>query len=146
MTDPRPTVRPDLHGTDLAARYGRSGRGRKPLIAALIGVVALGGLVWLVRVALVQANPQVASRLVSFHVTSPTTASATFQVDRRADVEAACRLQAKAKDFSIVGEVTVTVPVTAPRLQTVTTALTTQRQAAAVILVGCTTADSARPH
>lgn len=145
MTEPHQSVHPDGARTDLATRYGRRrGRGRRPLMLGIIGVLALAGLVWLGWAAFEQANPPVASRLLTFQITSPTTATATIEVERRDDVEAACRLQAKAADFSIVGEVTVTVPAEAPRRQTLSTTLTTQRDATSVVLVGCSTAGSPR--
>jgi hypothetical protein len=136
----------DSGRTDLAARYGRPSRGRKALVLAIVSVLALIGLVWLLWVAFVQSNPPVASRLQAFKVTSPTTATATIQVERTRNVEASCRLQAKAADYSIVGEVTLTVPADSPRRQTLDATLTTQRDATSVVLVGCTTADAHRPR
>ncbi|TDW66372.1 uncharacterized protein DUF4307 [Kribbella pratensis] len=112
----------------------------------VLGVVILAGLVWLVWAAWVQSNPPVTSQLNGFEIVSPTSAKATMQVDRTKSVEASCRLQAKAADFSIVGEVTVTVKADSPRHQVVPVTLTTQRSATAVVLVGCTTADQHRPH
>lgn len=146
MTDPHPAVRTDSAQAALDARYGRTGRRRRPLVLAVIGTLVLLGLAWLLWVAFVQSNPPVSSRLLGFQVTSDTSANATIQVDRSKSVEAACRLQAKAADFSIVGEITVTVPADSPRQQTVTSTLTTQRAATSVVLVGCTTADAHRPN
>jgi hypothetical protein len=111
-----------------------------------LGVVILAGLVWLVWAAWVQSNPPVSSQLNGFEIVSPTSAKATMKVDRTKSVEASCRLQAKAADFSIVGEVTVTVKADSPRHQVLPVTLTTQRSATAVVLVGCTTADQHRPH
>ena len=144
MTDPYPTDPRGGGPTDLAARYGRTGPRRRPLLFGVAGLLAVGGLAWLVWVAFVQSTPTVASRLVSFDVTSATSVSATLEVERTADVAAVCRLQAKAEDFAIVGEVTVTVPADGPRRRSLTTTLTTQRRATAVVLVGCTTEDSRR--
>jgi hypothetical protein len=137
----------DPAATDLDARYGRTPRGRRPLLLmAVIGVLAVAALVWLVRVAFVQSTPPVSSRLLAFDIPSETTATATIQVERRKSVEASCRLQAKAADFSIVGELTLKVPADSPREQTLPAKLTTQRAATSVVLIGCTTADMARPH
>lgn len=144
MTDPLSAAPSDGPPTDLTTRYGRTGRGRRPLLLALIGVLAVGGLAWLLWVASVQSTPTVASRLRTFDVTSPTSANATVEIERTDDVEATCRLQAKAEDFSIVGETTLTVPADGPRRQAVTTTLSTQRLATAVVLIGCTTPDSQR--
>jgi len=116
------------------------------LIVGVVAVLAAIGLAWLVWAAVVGSNPQVTSRMTGFEVTSETSAKATIEVDRTKSVEANCRLQAKAADFSIVGELTVTVPADSPRHQTLPVTLTTQRSATSVVLIGCTTADSHRPH
>lgn len=142
MTDsPAATPTPDLN-----ARYGRGGRSRRPLVIGVLGVVVLAGLVWLIWAAWVQSNPPVRSQLQGFEIVSPTSAKATMKVDRTKSVEATCRLQAKAADFSIVGELTVTVPADAARHQVLPVTLTTQRSATSVVLVGCTTPDQHRPH
>jgi hypothetical protein len=132
--------------TDLDARYGRAGRSRRPLIIGVVAVVAAAGLAWLAWAAIVGSNPPVTSRLLGFEVPSATSAKATIQVDRTKSVEASCRLQAKAADFSIVGELTLTVTADSPRHQTLPVTLTTQRSATSVVLIGCTTADSHHPH
>jgi hypothetical protein len=136
----------DPSATDLDARYGRTRHGRRPLILGIVGVLALTGLVWLLWTAFVQSTPPVSSRLLGFTITSPTSATATIQVDRSKNVEATCRLQAKAADFSIVGEVTLKVPADSPRRQSLDATLTTQRDATAVVLVGCTTPTAHRPR
>lgn len=146
MTDPHPAVRTAGTQAALDARYGRTGRSRRVLIFAVVGVLALAGLVWLLWAAFIASNPPVSSRMIGFKIESATTATATFQVDRSKSVEAQCRLQAKAADFSIVGELTVTVAPDSARQQTIDATVTTQRAATAVVLVGCTTADAHRPN
>ncbi len=146
MTDPHPAVPTGSQSAALDARYGRTGRSRRPLLLGIVGTLALVALVWLLWVAFISSNPPVASRLLGFKITSSTSATATIQVDRTKSVEAQCRLQAKAADFSIVGEITVTVPADSPRQQSIDATLTTQRAATAVVLVGCTTADAQRPN
>jgi hypothetical protein len=158
VTDPRPagTSAGSSAGTSadaavgtsavLAARYGRTGRSRRVLLIAGVAVVAVIGLVWLTWAAFSSANPPVSSRLIGYKIESATSASATIQVDRTKSVEASCRLQAKSADFSIVGELTVTVPAESPRSQSIPVTLTTQRSATSVVLIGCTTADSHHPH
>jgi len=116
------------------------------LIIGLAAVLAVAGLAWLLWAAVIGANPPVTSRLLAFKVVSETQVTATVQVDRSKPVEASCRIQAKAADFSIVGELTLTVPADSPRQQTLPATLTTQRTATSVVLIGCTTADSHRPH
>lgn len=138
MTDPS--------ATDLDARYGRTTRSRKPLAYVVIGVLAVAALSWLIWVAVAQSTPAVSSRLLSFTITSDTSATATIQVDRREPVEATCRLQAKAADFAIVGELTLTVPADSPRTQTIPATLTTQRTATSIALIGCTTPQDPRPR
>jgi len=116
------------------------------LLIAIVGIVVVAGLAWLIWAAVIGSNPPVTSRLLGFEVPSETSAKATIQVDRTKSVEASCRLQAKAADFSIVGELTLTVPADSPRHQTLPATLTTQRSATSVVLIGCTTADSHHPH
>ncbi len=142
LTEPSPTS----PTPDLDARYGRSGRSRRPVVIGALGVLVLVGLTWLLWVAFVQSNPPVTSRLQGFEITSPTTAKATVQVDRTKSIEASCRLQAKAADFSIVGEITLTVPADSPRHQSLPATITTQRAATSVVLVGCTTPENHRPR
>ncbi|TCC46775.1 DUF4307 domain-containing protein [Kribbella capetownensis] len=152
--NPRPTPSglpltessPSSSTADLDARYGRGRRSRRPLIIGVVAVMAAAGLAWLAWAAIVGSNPPVTSRLLGFEVTSATTAKATIQVDRTKSVEANCRLQAKSADFSIVGELTLTIPADSPRHQTLPATLKTQRSATSVVLIGCTTADSHRPH
>jgi uncharacterized protein DUF4307 len=116
------------------------------LVIGVVAVVVAVGLVWLLWAAFAQSNPPVTSRLLGFEITSATSAKATIQVDRTKSIEASCRLQAKAADFSIVGELTITVPADSPRRQTLPATITTQRAATSVVLIGCTTADTPRPH
>ncbi len=142
MTDPA-AARPK---TDLAARYGRRTTNRRPLVVLAVAAVAAAGLAWLLWAALFHASPPVASRLLTFEVTSPTSVTAVIEVERSRDVAATCRVQAKAPDFAIVGETTVTVPAGTPRRQTVRAVVTTQRPATAAVLIGCTTPDSERPR
>ncbi|MDX6282619.1 MAG: hypothetical protein QOH03_3690 [Kribbellaceae bacterium] len=154
MTDPRPagTSASSSTGTTVStsaaldARYGRTGPSRRVLLIVGVAVIAVAGLVWLMWAAFIASNPPVSSRMIGFKIESATSATATFQVDRSKSVEAQCRLQAKAADFSIVGELTVTVAPDSPRQQTVDATVTTQRAATAVVLVGCTTADAHRPN
>jgi Domain of unknown function (DUF4307) len=140
-----PDMPGDLVTDPLAARYGRRTPLRRPAVIA-VALLAAAGIGWLIWVAVAHSSPPVASRLLSFSVDSPTAVSATIQVERTEDVEASCRLQAKATDFAIVGETTVKVPADAPRRQTMRVTITTQRPATAAVLVGCTTPGSGRPR
>ncbi|MFF0343585.1 DUF4307 domain-containing protein [Kribbella sp. NPDC004875] len=145
MTEPSASPAADPT-PDLNARYGRGRRSRRPLVIGGLGVLVLAALAWLIWAAWVQSNPPVTSQLQGFEIVSATSAKATVKVDRSKSVEASCRVQAKASDFSIVGELTVTVPADSPRHQVLPVTLTTQRSATSVVLVGCTTADQHRPR
>jgi hypothetical protein len=138
----------DSRQAELAARYGRRTRRRGPaaLIVLPAALAALAGLGWLGWVAIEHANPPVASRLLGFEIGSATAATATIQVDRRDHVTANCRLQAKASDFSIVGESSVEVPADAPLRHVLTAQIGTQREATSVALIGCTVDGSGRPR
>jgi hypothetical protein len=142
VTDP---AAPDRTAA-LDQRYGRRTSRRRPVAVAAVVVVAVAGLAWLLWAAVWHSNPPVASRLVSFEVTSSTSVVAVIEVERTEDVVATCRVQAKSADFAIVGETTLTVPADAPRRATVRAVVTTQRPATAAVLVGCTTPDTPRPR
>lgn len=132
--------------TDLAARYGRPAPGRRWALVAAVAVLAAAGLGWLLWVAIEHSTPPVTSQLRSFQIESASVASAVIEVRRAEDESATCRVQAKASDFSIVGEATVAVPATSPREQVLDVEIRTQRTATSVVLIGCTTPTWQRPN
>jgi hypothetical protein len=126
---------------DLAERYGRPSRARRPLVLGAVAVLAVAALAWLAWVVLFHARPMVTSEMVGYDVAGQHAATARFTVVRRdADVEAACLLRAFASDHAIVGE--LTVPVAGrEEISTFSSTVRTERKATSVALVGCTTAD-----
>jgi hypothetical protein len=126
---------------DLAERYGAAPRSRRPLLLALVGVLAVSGLAWVAWVMVFQSRPEVTSQLVGYHVRGEHAATATYTVVRRdAHVRASCLLQALADDHAVVGE--LEVPVTSGATSTrLTSTVRTERRAGAVQLVGCNTRD-----
>ena len=126
---------------DLATRYGPPRRSRRPLVVALASVLLLVGVVWVGWVVLFHSRPEVTSQLVSYDIGGEHRASATWTVVRRdTDTRASCLLQALAGDHSIVGELTVPV-VSGPESGRLTSTLRTERRAATVQLLGCSTPD-----
>jgi hypothetical protein len=123
---------------DLAERYGTPSRVRRPLLVAVVALLAVAGLGWLLWAVLFHGRPQVTSEMVGFDVSGQHQTVARFRVVRReADVEASCLLRAYADDHSVVGE--RTVPVTSgPLASTHSVAVRTERRATTVDLVGCT--------
>jgi hypothetical protein len=122
---------------DLADRYGAPSPARRPLLVALIGVLALTGLGWLVWTAVEHSRPEVTSQLVRYGVRDEHSATASFTVVRRdGGVRATCLLRAFAVDHNIVGE--LNVPVTSgPLTQRVERTVRTERRADSVDLIGC---------
>jgi hypothetical protein len=125
--------------TELAERYGVPSRARRPLVVALVAVLAVAAGGWLLWVVLFHGRPQVTSQLVGYDVRNEHAATATFTVVRRdADVRASCLLRAVAADRAVVGE--LTVPVTSgPTTVRLTSTVRTEREATAVDLAGCST-------
>ena len=130
----------------MADRYGRPSATRRRLvigISGLVGVVALGWVLW---AAYVQGTPQVQSSLRTFAIVDDHTARATVAVKTRSDdVRASCVVQAQAADHSVVGEVTFPVRGTGgTSIHRVT--MRTERAAAAIDLVGCTATGQKQPR
>jgi hypothetical protein len=131
---------------DLAERYGAPSRSRRPLLVAVVAVLAVAGGAWLVWVVAFHSRPEVSSQLVAYDVQGQHAATATWTVVRRsADVAASCRLQALSADHAVVGERTVVVA-SGPTSARFTTTVRTERRAGSVQLVGCTTKDRPAPR
>ena len=131
---------------DLEQRYGRPSPSRRRAVIAVSGLVGVVALAWVVWAAWVQGTPAVQSSLRSFDVVDSHTVRAQVAVHTRSDgVRASCVLQATAADHSTVGELTFVV--SGPK-GTTNHALTmrTERQAAAVDLVGCTAPGQDQPR
>jgi hypothetical protein len=131
---------------DLAERYGAPSRARRPLLVAVVSALAVAGAAWMAWVVLYHVRPEVTSQMVGYHVQGEHAATAIFTVVRRSsDVEASCLLRALAADHAVVGE--LTVPVTSgPRDARLEATVRTEREAASVELVGCTTPERPARH
>ena len=129
---------------ELADRYGAPSRARRPLVLAVIGVLAVAGGAWLAWVLAFPGSPQVTSQLVGYDVRGEHSTGVTFTVVRRSsDVRASCLVRALAADHAVVGE--LTVPVTSgPATHRVTATLRTERRATGADVVGCTAGQQQR--
>jgi len=133
--------------TDLATRYGTRSPARHRALLVGVSALAVIFLGWLAWVILEHGDPEVTSDMVSFEVVDQHTATATFRVVRSdAEVSASCLLRAQSRDHATVGEKTVPVGPGGPEAQIVTETVRTERLATTVDVVGCVTAEQARPR
>ena len=124
---------------DLADRYGTR-RGRRPLLLAAVAAVVLVFLTWLGWAAWLSASPEVRSGMQSWEVIDQhsTTIVAKVEIDEGVD-DPLCRVQARADDHSVVGELQFT-PVNGRNEETIAT----ERKAVSVDWIGCTSKDQRR--
>lgn len=137
MTEPT-TVDAAAVADRLARRYPppRVSRRTKILLVAVATLVALG---WLVRAALLHADPLVTGQVASFTVVSDTRIDLVMTVQRRDPARpASCRLLAQSTDFQPVAEQTVTVEPSAYPVVNKPVTLTTLRRATSVSVKSCT--------
>lgn len=131
---------------DLGQRYGRPSPSRRRAIIAVSGIVGVIGLGWVLWAAYIQSTPQVQSTLRTFDVVDSHTVEATVSVKARSDgVRASCVVSARARDHSVVGELSFAVRGTDGTTNHSVT-LRTEREAAAVELEGCTAKGQDRPR
>jgi hypothetical protein len=131
---------------DLAQRYGRPSPSRRRAVIVGSGLVGAVALAWVVWAAWVQGTPDVQSSLRSFDVVDSHEVTATVAVHTRKDgVRATCVVRASAGDHSTVGELSFKVEGPKGTSEHDVT-LRTERQAAAVDLVGCTAPGQGRPR
>jgi Domain of unknown function (DUF4307) len=110
----------------------------RPLLMGVIGVGVVLALTWLVWTALLHSRPTAAAHIQTFQITSDSSASVTFSVERRdPSVPVTCRVLAQAIDFQPVGEQQVPVGASSAHVVEVTLVLTTLRRANAVVVKGC---------
>ncbi len=132
--------------TDLAARYGTARPRHRLLVAGIGGGLAAVLLAVVIWSFVDRSVPQVRSQLVRYDVVAVHRAVADLTVVRAdSSVVATCRLQAVARDHSVVGEVTEVVD-SGPASQTLRVELRTEREAVSVVPQGCTTPDQNRPR
>lgn len=118
-------------------RYPRR-RTPKLLIIILVGVVAAGGIGWLIWAALVHSDPAVSGDVHIWNVKSDEQVTFTLTVDRRdPSVPVACRVIAQAKNFETVGEKNVSVGPTTAKVVDVQDSMRTLRRATSVSLSRC---------
>jgi hypothetical protein len=130
----------------MADRYGRPSVARRRAVILVSGLVGVVALAWVIWAAYVQGTPQVQSSLQTYHVVDSHEARATVVVKtRHQGVRASCVVQADAADHSVVGEVTFAVTGTGGTT-THRVTLRTERQAAAVEMVGCTAPGQKQPR
>jgi hypothetical protein len=135
-----------VQSPELVDRYGAPSRARRPLVLAVIAVLATAGAAWLVWVLAFHGTPQVASELVGYDVRGEHSTTVSFTVVRRSrDVRASCLVRALAADHAVVGERAVPVA-SGPATRRVTTTLRTERRATSADVVGCTAARQRRPR
>jgi hypothetical protein len=118
-------------------RYGAPRAWSRPLLVALVALLALAGGGWLVWAALHHAQQPVTGRLRTFEVVDAGTVAATIDVQREPGRAAVCLLEAQAADHLVVGEREVRIAA-GPRAQvTRTYRITTERRATNAVLDGC---------
>jgi hypothetical protein len=130
----------------MADRYGRPSVVRRRVVILVSGLVGVVALAWVIWAAYVQGTPQVQSSLQTYRVVDSHQARATVVIKtRHRGVRASCVVQADAADHSVVGEVTFAVTGTGGTT-THRVTLRTERQAAAVEMVGCTAPGQKQPR
>jgi hypothetical protein len=131
---------------DLAQRYRRPGRLQRMVALVIIGALVVSGVGLLAWSVVFESTPQVQSELTGFEVKDEHAVDATFTVTRKSEfTKASCRLQAISADHAVVGDLDVPVTDGATK-RTVAVEIRTERRAAAVDLLGCTTPDQSRPR
>ena len=137
------TAGPELSATDrerLARRYPAP-RIPRPLLIAIIAVVAAGSLTWLIWTALVHAEPVVSAKVAAYTVVSASRIDATIIIDRPdPSIPVVCRVSAQAEDFQPVGEVNLAVQATTEGVVNTTISITTVRRATTAVVRECSPA------
>jgi hypothetical protein len=124
----------------LARRYPAP-RVPRPLVIAIVAVVAAGSLTWLIWTALVHAEPVVSAKVAAYTVVSDSRIDATIIIDRPdPSIPVVCRVSAQAEDFQPVGEVNLPVKGTADGVVNTTISITTVRRATTAVIRECSPA------
>lgn len=130
---------PSADGTDqsMAQRYGVSSTYRRITTAVLLGLVVAAFLGWVVWAALNHASADAGARVRSYNVVSAHKVTVRLDVHRPQNEAVVCTLTARAEDHTVVGEQIVRVPPGEEGDLTVTTAITTDREATTAVVSGC---------
>ena len=111
---------------------------RRPLLIAIVAVIAAIGLGWLLWAAYEQADPAVSGDVHVFTIDSAQKVSFTLTVQRKdPSVPVSCTVIAQASDFETVGQKTVSVPAAATSVVDVPQELKTIREATSVSVSQC---------
>ena len=124
--------------TDLSDRYGTRGRPRWlwPVVAAVGVAIGVAFAAW------VAFQPRPVSAVVyGYEVVDDRQVTITLDVHRPEPVAVQCTVYAQAKDHSIVGEKTVTVPADDREDVRVSISLETERRAVTGVLRTCQSTD-----
>lgn len=120
--------------TDLADRYGSPRGWQRPVVVGASAVLVVAFLGWLAWATWFHASPAVRSEFISSRIVDAHTATAVVDIALDKDAEKPlCRIRALAEDHNVVGELPF-VPVDGRNEVTITT----EREATAVDLIGCT--------
>ncbi|WP_152360270.1 DUF4307 domain-containing protein [Microlunatus speluncae] len=137
MPDPVPQLDDAEAAERIRNRYPRS-RIPRPLVIALVGIVALAGLGWLIWVATINSQPAVSGQLAGFRVVSDAATEVTLTVDRPdPSVAAQCLVIAQAIDYERVGEIEVVVPPSQHQLVDLPVTIKTLRRAISASVDSC---------
>ncbi len=120
-------------------RYGRRSLGGRIALVASVVLLVGGGLGWLTYAAVEGSSPDVDAGVRTFEVVSERRTTITMEVVRRTNNAVRCEVYAAAADLQVVGERSVRLPAAPPGTETVTVAITTERQATTAAVRGCTT-------
>lgn len=137
MPEPVPQLEDAAAAERIRNRYPRS-RLPRPVVVALIGLLALAGVGWLIWVATVHAQPAVSGQLAGFRVVSDSSVEVTLTVERPDPaVTARCLVIAQSMDFERVGEIEVEVPASRHQLVDLPVTIKTLRRAISASVDSC---------
>ncbi len=124
--------------TDLSDRYGTRGRPRWlwPVVAAVGVAIGVAFAAWVAF----QPRP-VTAEVYGYEVVDDTRVEITLNVHRPEPLAVRCTVYAQARDHSIVGEKTVTVPADDREDVRVSISLETERKAVTGVLRTCQSSD-----
>lgn len=122
--------------TDLSSRYGQRSRTRRRWLIPAVAVIGISaGIAWAFWAGTVEKP--FSARLYGYEVTSDHETSVKLDIHRSKPRTLECTVYAQAKDHSIVGERTITVPPGDQETIRTTTTITTERRAVTGVLKGC---------